>query len=315
MGKMERDTEMVIEEAVIGCQFRPIYTLIKSPYLQECLKCCTDKYTEDGCKEGGPYLITFGNDLDEPRYLTVDHQNSNNLTTTSQLQDAEAFMVKVLGDSASHHKFEFSLTSSFPRYRKRLEERRKAPREQQWQAGEEQQQHSPVARDEQQEQDQGEQEDQQQQGGQESHDGKSSAGFSVSTQLKDKQKESTKKNVILPLEYYLETVVNMKGNGSITPRMRMTSKTKNVRLLLKKRIDHKIACDTRQWRKGRDAYYIQCIHPFHNGYLCAKKRHNQDTYMYQVCVKSSVDSHSDEGKVFMIFRLKPLSRHCFRIIT
>ena len=63
IGKMERDTEMVIEEAVIGCQFCPIYTLIKSPYLQECLKCCTDKY---GCKEGGPYLITFGNDLDEP---------------------------------------------------------------------------------------------------------------------------------------------------------------------------------------------------------------------------------------------------------
>ncbi|CAI8031789.1 hypothetical protein GBAR_LOCUS18017 [Geodia barretti] len=78
---------------------------------------------------------------------------------------------------------------------------------------------------------------------------------------------------VLPLEYMLEVVTNpVTGKGGKSPRMRLTSDYQRTRLLLKKRSNHKISCDTKDWIKGTEAYYIQCIHPLGKGFLCVKER-------------------------------------------
>ena len=78
---------------------------------------------------------------------------------------------------------------------------------------------------------------------------------------------------VLPLEYMLEVVINpVTGKGGKSPRMRLTSDYQRTRLLLKKRSNHKISCDTKDWIKGTEAYYIQCIHPLGKGFLCVKER-------------------------------------------
>ena len=83
----------------------------------------------------------------------------------------------------------------------------------------------------------------------------------------------TKKEDTNPQEMYLETDVNpLTGNGSNAPRMDSSPNFRKTRLLLKKRINHRVAGDTQQWRKGRDPFYISCIHRMSNGYLCVKKR-------------------------------------------
>lgn len=121
----------------------------------------------------------------------------------------------------------------------------------------------------------------------------------------------------LLLEYYLETVVNpLRGKESTRPRMKMNSNSKNIRMLLKKRVNHRIACDTKQWRKGREAYFIQCIHPLRSGYFCVKKKCRGDSKTtnpddYKVCIKSSVNSHCDDSEIFMLFRLKSATE-CIR---
>ena len=75
----------------------------------------------------------------------------------------------------------------------------------------------------------------------------------------------------------------------------MNLRLKNVRLLLKEGINPTIFCNTKQWRWGKESYYIQCVHNPRNGYLCVKKRGEE----YQVCVRPSVGHHSDENGVFM----------------
>ena len=69
----------------------------------------------------------------------------------------------------------------------------------------------------------------------------------------------------VPLEHMLEVSVNpITGKGGGAPVMRLTSNYKRTRLLLKKRSNHKISCDTKDWIKGTEPYYIKCIHPLGN---------------------------------------------------
>ena len=82
-------------------------------------------------------------------------------------------------------------------------------------------------------------------------------------------------DAIVPLDYILDIPVNpLTGNGFQTnkPRMRLNSEYQRTRLLLKKRTDNRISCDTKEWIKGREAYYIQCIRRMHSGFLCVKMR-------------------------------------------
>ena len=123
----------------------------------------------------------------------------------------------------------------------------------------------------------------------------------------------TPRDKLLAWEYYLETAVHpLTGRGSEPPRMRINTNSERTRLLLKKRIDPRISTDTRQWRKGREAYYISCVHRFRNGYLCVKERNISGKVQggggqggYEVCIEPSIDSHCDEHKVFMLFKLQP----------
>lgn len=130
---------------------------------------------------------------------------------------------------------------------------------------------------------------------------------------------------LLAWEYYLETSVNpLTGRGIVPPRMRINTNSQRTRLLLKKRIDPRISTDTRQWRKGREAYYISCVHRLRNGYLCVRERpissqqsggqesgelgdrkQHDRVPSYEVCIEPSIDSRCDEHKVFMLFKLQP----------
>ena len=145
--------------------------------------------------------------------------------------------------------------------------------------------------------------------------------FSITSQLtKLRPQISEGKNPprtgLMAWEYYLETMVNpLTGRGSEPPRMRINTSSQRTRLLLKKRTDHTISSDTRQWRKGRKAYYISCIHWLRNGYLCVKESHpsragtklGDEETDYEVCIEPSIDSGCDEHKVFMLFKLQSIS--------
>lgn len=198
----------------------------------------------------------FGSSIYAPKYICVDHKNSGALKGTEDINEAELFMMKVLDDSDSHNRLEFSITSSFPQYRKRSKKNNSQLPAQ-------------------------------------SSDGDVATAGSMSEDGGDYGMTSR------PMEYYLETRVNTWGKGDIV-RMRMNSRLKNVRLLLKQRINPSISCNTKQWRRQRESYYIQCVHWPRNGYLCVKKRQEE----YQVCVRPSVDRHSEEDDVFMLFQLK-----------
>ena len=144
--------------------------------------------------------------------------------------------------------------------------------------------------------------------------------FSITSQLTKFRSQIPKgkkppRTGLVAWEYYLETMVNpLTGRGSEPPRMRINTSSQRTRLLLKKRIDHTISSDTNQWRKGRKAYYISCIHWLCNGYLCVKESRpsRTDTYTklgdeetgYEVCIEPSIDSGCDEHKVFMLFKLE-----------
>ena len=148
---------------------------------------------------------------------------------------------------------------------------------------------------------------------------------------------------VLPLDYFLETVVNpLPGKGSEPPRMRMSADYRQTRLLLKKRSDHRISCDTKEWIKGKEAYYIQCIRKMFSGYLCVKERKSYRRQLlatqengaqqegggqgdqqqrggaqqggaeqqnieerFKVCVRKSIGSYKNEKELFMLFRLQP----------
>ena len=62
------------------------------------------------------------------------------------------------------------------------------------------------------------------------------------------------------MDMYLETNFStITGKGNNPPIMRTNANFKKTRLLLKKRIDHRIAIDPKQWKKGREPCYIACI--------------------------------------------------------
>ena len=167
------------------------------------------------------------------------------LTGTVNFKDAEGFTVKVFDDSASTNRFEFSITSSFPRYRKKKQD--------------------------------------------EQNECQDSGAHAFGT--------------LQPLEYYLETTFNSIRKRS-TVHMRKSSRLQNVRLLLKERIEPKMSCHTKQWRKGREAYYIRCTHSPRNGYLCVKEYSEGGTKSYKVCVKPTVNYRCSDAKVYMLFQLK-----------
>ena len=232
-------------------------------------------------------------------YLAVDRK-SKQLIATFNRDKADEFSVKILNESSSHHELEFTLTSTMTK-------------------------RSPT---------------------------KPKEGVASQTQA------ASKERALLPLEYCMETRVNPLTGKSLRtqpPRMRVNPRYKHTRVILKKRTNHRISCDTKEWIKGRDAYYIRCLHRFHSGYLCVKKRvgpanqrangeqpllqaddgqvtptpqDNQQVTAapqegqqvtptpqdgqqatpnnrYKVCIKSSIESHSDDSEVFMLFRLQP----------
>ena len=166
-------------------------------------------------------------------YITTDSKTKQ-LTVTYNKEEADAFTVKILNESSSHHELEFALTSTLTKCKQR-------------QINSSTETHSP------------------------SH----SDIFEVSTSGDDAGEHPGSQQVVLPLEYFLETVVNpLPGKGSEPPRMRMSADYRQTRLLLKKRSDHRISCDTKEWIKGREAYYIQCIRKMYSGYLCVKERNS-----------------------------------------
>ena len=62
---------------------------------------------------------------------------------------------------------------------------------------------------------------------------------------------------VVPLEYMLEVVVNpITGRGGSAPKMKLSTNYRRTRLLLKKRSDRRISCNTKDWIKGTEAYYI-----------------------------------------------------------
>ena len=144
----------------------------------------------------------------------------------------------------------------------------------------------------------------------------------VEVEPPDKDTHQPRDDGIVPLEYMLEVVVNaVTGRGGSAPRMRLSTNYKRTRLLLKKRSDRRISCDTKDWIKGSEAYYIQCLHPLMKGFLCVKERNRyrrpgggptlaedveEDESLkerFKVCVKGSASAHSDGNQFFMLFRL------------
>ena len=213
-------------------------------------------------------------------YITVDKKDKfKSLVVTSKEKDAEVFSLKALGDDTAHHKFEFSLASPLHKYRDyQAQSAGTSPQLDESQASSSS---TPTKEN--------------------ASEDKATSQKTDKSQASSSAEDKGKKQ--LPLEYYLETVVNpLRGKDSITPRMRMNCNSKNIRMLLKKRVNPQIACDTKQWRKGREAYFIQCIHPFRSGFLCVKKKSNSDDY--KVCVRPLVHSHCDDSEIFMLFRLK-----------
>lgn len=199
----------------------------------------------------------FGDGLGAPKYITVDPTNPTRpLTGTDDVSKAEGFMVEVLDDSKSGNHLEFSLTSSFPMYRRKLDVKKEC------------------------------------------------------TQSITSTKSYTRGNSVSvvndrhPLDFYLEAHVNTFGRGSIV-RMQMHSKLKNMRLMLKQRTNPRVSCDTKQWRKGREAYYIQCISWPRNGYLFVEEIEGTDGNIeYQVGVRPSVSYN--QKNLFMLFQLKSI---------
>ena len=129
----------------------------------------------------------------------------------------------------------------------------------------------------------------------------------------------------------MEVAVNpLTGCGSQPPRMRLSTNYRRTRLLLKKSSDQRISCDTKDWIKGSQAYYIQCILPLAKGFVCVKemnryrfpkkqkkekhssfiqeeerKKETTASNQFKVCVKGSGSATGDESCYFMLFRLHP----------
>ena len=171
-------------------------------------------------------------------YLTA-RPETKRITITFDRNEADAFSVKTVNESSQHHELEFSLTSSLTKCKERR--RRKMSIQSVGPA-------SPLE--------------------------ESPKHLHSTTEAAGSDKENQPvSDGILPLDYILETVVNpLTGNGSKAPQLRLNADYRHTRLLLKKRSDHRISCDTKEWIKGREAYYIQCLHPIRSGFLCIKER-------------------------------------------
>ena len=124
-----------------------------------------------------------------------------------------------------------------------------------------------------------------------------------------------------PLEYTLE-VTPLIGHGSTTPRMKLSTHYRRIRLLLKNRSNHRISCDPKDWIEKGEACLIQCVHPVVNRYLCVKERksyHRMQSQQppmdgdgeqeasdrFKVCVRRSALAKADESRYCTLFRLQP----------
>ena len=217
-------------------------------------------------------------------------------------------MVKVFDDSTSRNRLEFSITSSFPR---RRDKKQVKPQSTSTTTSSTQQSLESPATSESaavtQHQQPLESEPTSASAAESLDDGSQPTSASAAGTQQPPESQATSASTVgipQPLEYYLETKYNALRNRS-TVHMRKNSQLKNVRLLLKERIEPKISCDTKQWRRGREAYYIRCTHRPRNGYLCVKDNGEGSKPRYEVCVRPTVNYCSHNGKkVYMLFQLK-----------
>ena len=226
-------------------------------------------------------------------YLTVDGSQDNAITVTDNKANAITFTVKTVNEKLHRHELEFSLTSPLTKYQKEADAGGQG-------AGGSQQAAAAGG-----------------QGAGGSQQSAAAGGQGTGGGLDEP--------AIVPLEYMLEVSVNpITGRGGNAPRMGLSTNYRRTRLLLKKRNDRRISCDTKDWIKGTEAYYIQCIHPVMKGFLCVKRRNNYDRETrggggggrglteeakteekYKVCVKGSASAKRDYSKFLMLFRLLP----------
>ena len=80
------------------------------------------------------------------------------------------------------------------------------------------------------------------------------------------------------------------------PKMRLNSDYERTRLLLKKRTDYRISCDTKEWIKGREAFYIQCIRQMHSGFLCVKMRNSYKKTKTQQATDQKVNTGNQKDE-------------------
>lgn len=121
-------------------------------------------------------------------------------------------------------------------------------------------------------------------------------------------------NGMVPLEYTMQMRVNpVTGRGNCPPQMRCRADYRRTRLLLKNRNDPRIPVSTKEWIKGTDAFYIQCINPIVNGFLCVKEKrrsqHNGRAITekeFKVFITGSNSTKKDENQYYMLFRLQPI---------
>ena len=140
----------------------------------------------------------------------------------------------------------------------------------------------------------------------------------TSTLSKHKVQAARGKNVqsgMEPLEYMLEVTPS-------TARMKLSTDHRRTRLLLKKRSDHRISCDPKDWIKEGEACLIQNVHPVANRYICVKERRSyrrvqsqqppmdgdqeqEASDRFKVCVRRSALAKADESRYCTLFRLQP----------
>ena len=147
--------------------------------------------------------------------------------------------------------------------------------------------------------------------------------FKKKRQSKDKE-STTLEDKVVGLQYMLEVDVNrITGRGQSAPKMKLCSSHRRTRLLLKKRSDRRISSDTKDWIKGTEAYYIECMNAIGTGFLCVNDRTSfrrgelrkngtipalgdEDSIKgrLKVCVVGS-SSAKMENRYFMLFTLQP----------
>ena len=101
--------------------------------------------------------------------------------------------------------------------------------------------------------------------------------------------------------------------------MRLATNYMHTRLLLKNTSDRRNSGDTKDWVKGMEPYYIQCVHSFRKGFLCIKQRESYHSSgrseeeirkKYKVCIKGPDCASREEDHLIMLFRLHPIAAPC-----